>query len=100
MLLRSFRRLSNFSIVSIAQLIPVIMIAVLCAISAAGQSGEDPTGTGGRHSIQGRLVFPSGRRADVRLKVRLQSQNSGDLTVYTTSTALLVSGPFRPAPTP
>jgi Tfp pilus assembly protein PilF len=83
MLLRSFRRLSDFSAISIAQLIPVIMIAVLCSVSAAGQSGDDPTGTGGRHSIQGRLVFPSGRRADVRLKVRLQSQNSGDLTVYT-----------------
>ena len=83
MLLRSLRRWSSFSVVSVAQLIPIIMMAVLCSASAAGQSGEDPTGTGGRHSIQGRLVFPSGRRADVRLKVRLQSQNSGDLTVYT-----------------
>ena len=83
MLLRSFRRWSSFPIVSYAQLIPVIMIALLCSVAATGQSGEDATGTGGRHSIQGRLVFPSGRRADVRLKVRLQSQNSGDLTVYT-----------------
>lgn len=83
MLLRSFRRWSSFPTVAVAQLIPIIMIAVLCSVSAAGQSGEDPTGTGGRHSIQGRLVFPSGRRADVRLKVRLQSPNSPDLTVYT-----------------
>ena len=83
MFVRSFRRWSNFPIVSIARLIPAIVIAVLCSVSAAGQSSDDPTGTGGRHSIQGRLVFPSGRRADVRLKVRLQSPNSPDLTVYT-----------------
>lgn len=42
--------------------------------------GVDPTGTGGRHSIQGRLVFPSGQRADLRLKVRLES-SGGDLSV-------------------
>ncbi|MGQ0760929.1 MAG: tetratricopeptide repeat protein [Acidobacteriota bacterium] len=46
------------------------------------QSGaSDPTGTGGRHSIKGRLVFPSGQRADIRLKVRLESFGSGDLMV-------------------
>ena len=42
--------------------------------------GIDPTGTGGRHAIQGRLLFPSGQRADVRLKVRLES-SGGDLYV-------------------
>jgi len=42
--------------------------------------GVDPTGTGGRHGIHGRLVFPSGQRADLRLKVRLES-TGGDLYV-------------------
>lgn len=56
----------------------------LCIHSTTyGQSGGgvDLTGTGGRHSIQGRLIFPSGQRADVRLKVRLESGNGGDITV-------------------
>jgi Tfp pilus assembly protein PilF len=43
--------------------------------------GTDSTGTGGRHVIQGRLYFPSGRRADARVRVRLQSPNTGDLAV-------------------
>jgi hypothetical protein len=39
-------------------------------------------GTGGRHTISGRIYFPSGRRSDVRVKVKLQSLNSGELSVF------------------
>ena len=35
----------------------------------------------GRHAISGRLIFPSGQRADYRLKVKLESPGVGDLTV-------------------
>ena len=63
----------------------LVLIAAWCFASAStlhAQSGaSDPTGTGGRHSIKGRLVFPSGQRADIRLKVKLESFGSGDLTV-------------------
>ena len=63
--------------------------SILCAfvlflpLATQGQSGGgvDMIGTGGRHSINGRLVFPSGQRADMRLKVRLESPGQGDLTV-------------------
>lgn len=57
-------------------------LLLLCSAPAvrAQGGGVDPTGTGGRHSIQGRLVFPSGQRADLRLKVRLES-SGGDLYV-------------------
>jgi Tfp pilus assembly protein PilF len=61
------------------------LLAALCCAAARAQSGNEETGTGGRHTIQGRIVFPSGRRADVRLKVRLQSSQSGELSVYTDS---------------
>lgn len=61
----------------------VLLLATLCATAARAQVGVDDTGTGGRHVIQGRIVFPSGRRADARLKVRLQTQSSGELSVYT-----------------
>jgi len=52
------------------------------ASPARAQGGNvDHAGTGGRHSIQGRLVFPSGKRADVRLKVVLTNPGSGELSV-------------------
>jgi tetratricopeptide (TPR) repeat protein len=50
-------------------------------ISLRAQMGTDSTGTGGRHVIQGRLYFPSGRRSDARIRVKLQSSNTGDLVV-------------------
>ncbi|HEU0253173.1 MAG TPA: tetratricopeptide repeat protein [Pyrinomonadaceae bacterium] len=58
-------------------------LIVLCApvLQAQSGAGVDSTGTGGRHSINGRVVFPSGQRADTRLKVRLESPGQGDLTV-------------------
>ncbi len=46
-----------------------------------GGAGVDITGTGGRHSIVGRIYFPSGMRADVRLKVRLESARYSELSV-------------------
>jgi Tfp pilus assembly protein PilF len=66
---------------------PRFLLLLITAWCFAGttvyaQSGaSDPTGTGGRHSIKGRLVFPSGQRADIRLKVKLESFGAGDLTV-------------------
>jgi Flp pilus assembly protein TadD len=59
-----------------------LLPAAGAAADARGQGGNvDLAGTGGRHAIQGRLIFPSGKRADVRLKVRLESTGFGDLTV-------------------
>jgi tetratricopeptide (TPR) repeat protein len=63
---------------------PILLTLLLSlAVVANGQGGGgiDSTGTGGRHSISGRLVFPSGQRADARLKVKLESPANGDLTV-------------------
>jgi Flp pilus assembly protein TadD len=61
----------------------VIIFLLSLAVVAHGQAGGgiDTTGTGGRHSIAGRLVFPSGQRADSRLKIRLESATDGELTV-------------------
>lgn len=62
----------------------VVSLLVFSAFSAAAQSGGgvDLMGTGGRHTIQGRIYFPSGRRTDTRLKIKLQSFNSGELSVF------------------
>ena len=67
----------------------VIIFAVSCvlivfAVTASAQSGGgvDLTGTGGRHTIQGRIYYPSGRRSDSRLKIKLTNFNAGDLMVF------------------
>lgn len=58
-----------------------LLLSFAVVANAQGGAGVDSTGTGGRHSISGRLVFPSGQRADARLKIRLESPSNGDLTV-------------------
>lgn len=58
-----------------------VILFLLSPTVLRAQIGTDSTGTGGTHVIQGRLYFPSGRRADVRLRVKLQSSNTGDLAV-------------------
>ena len=61
----------------------ITLLSGIAVSSAYAQSGGgiDQTGTGGRHTIQGRIYFPSGRRNDVRIKVRLENFNSGELSV-------------------
>src|SRR5205807_1976156 len=60
-----------------------VLVALLSPLSVEGQSGGgvDQTGTGGQNTIQGRIYFPSGRRSDVRVMVKLQSHSSGELSV-------------------
>lgn len=55
----------------------------LCTPTALGQAGGgiDAIGTGGNHTIRGRIYFPSGRRSDTRVMVKLESYNSGELYV-------------------
>lgn len=61
----------------------LVTLLLFSAGVAQAQSGGgiDQTGTGGRHAINGRLIFPSGQRADYRIKIKLESPGSGDLSV-------------------
>jgi Tfp pilus assembly protein PilF len=65
-------------------LIAVLWVLPLFVSAASAQSGGgvDLTGTGGRHTITGRIYYPSGRRSDSRLKIKLQTFNSGELSVF------------------
>jgi Tfp pilus assembly protein PilF len=59
-----------------------LLLVVLSVVAAGAQTDDgiesgDP-GTGGRHTIQGRLYLPSGRKLDRRLRVRLSSVRGGD----------------------
>lgn len=80
-MLSASRRIIAGNSIFIAVLVGVLTIFSQITVSAQSGGGVDQTGTGGRHSIQGRIYFPSGMRSDVRIKVRLESFHSGDLTV-------------------
>ena len=67
-----------------------LLLLTLAGTAAAQVGGTDSTGTGGEHTIQGRLVGPSGRRSELRLKVRLESSGAGNLYVFSD-----VNGTFR-----
>ncbi len=54
-----------------------------CAVIRA-QGGIDYTGTGGRHTIEGRIYFASGRKADSPgIKITLESGGSSTLKIFT-----------------
>jgi Tfp pilus assembly protein PilF len=72
------------------RVLPGLLLAVtlfLCAAhaNAQGGGGIESIGTGGRNIINGRIYFPSGRRSDAGLKIRLESSNSGGLSVFSDS---------------
>ena len=86
-----------------------LKLASRCALAAAllglacapgwaqgGGSGTDASGNGGRHSIRGRIFFPSGRRSDVGLKVRLVSTGFGDVTVISDTNGSFSFQSLRP----
>lgn len=69
----------------------VTLLISFAAVSAAAQGGIDSTGTGGRHRIQGRIYFPSGRRSDaIQMKVSLESTSSDRLSVVADSNGSFV----------
>src|SRR5437870_2593614 len=61
----------------------LLLIIPFVSVDAQSGGGVDMTGTNGSNTIQGRIYLPSGRQADVRVKVTLESANSGELSVLT-----------------
>jgi Flp pilus assembly protein TadD len=60
-----------------------LFLCAICSTAIRGQGAIDYTGTGGRHAIEGRLYFPSGRKADAPgIKVTLESSAAGNLMVF------------------
>lgn len=61
----------------------LVFVGFPCAVIRA-QGGIDYTGTGGRHTIEGRIYFASGRKADSPgIKVTLESATASNLKVFT-----------------
>ena len=59
-------------------------------------SGRESTGTGGVHTIQGYIYFPSGRRAEGTILVKLQSYQSGELQVVPDSSGAFTFSALAP----
>ena len=59
-----------------------IILLFLIPVSVYPQgSGRASNGTGGNHVIQGYVFFPSGRRAEGSIQIKLQSYTAGEITV-------------------
>ena len=59
-----------------------VLSFTLPSATARAQGGVESSGTGGKHRIQGRIYFPSGRRSDAAsIKVILESTSSERLFV-------------------
>ena len=71
-------------------------ILLLPLIVNAQGSGRSSTGTGGIHLIQGYVFFPSGRRAEGTIIVKLQSYNSGELQVIPDSSGAFTFSNLSP----
>src|ERR1700741_1606731 len=66
---------------TIAQLpLLILSLFVLPAAVFSQGSGRDATGTGGNHVIRGKVYFPSGRRAEGSIQVKLQTFGMGEMS--------------------
>jgi len=74
-----------------------IILLLLVPIAVLGQgSGRDSTGTGGNHVIQGKIFFPSGRRADGTIQIKLQTNAAGEISTIADSNGSFVFTSLAP----
>ena len=75
----------------------IILGMLLLSPSANAQgSGKSSTGTGGIHSIQGYVFFPSGRKVDATVVVKLESLQYGELQVIPDSSGAFTFSALSP----
>lgn len=63
----------------------IILALLLPVVVCAQGNGRSTIGTGGSHLIQGYVFFPSGRRAEGVIQVKLESLTYGELSVLADS---------------
>ncbi len=85
--MRSLSALPSASKLALSQLcLAALAVIVLAPVALRAQgSGRDTTGTGGSHTITGKVFFPSGRRAEGTIQVKLQSFGAGELSLLADS---------------
>ena len=86
-----------FHFVSAPRVLFIVLGVLLLPLTGNAQgSGRESTGTGGVHSIQGHVFFPSGRRAEGSIIVKLQSYQSGELQVVPDSSGTFTYSGLAP----
>lgn len=74
-----------------------VLLLFLLPVSIFPQgSGRASNGTGGNHVIQGYVFFPSGRRADGSIQIKLQSYSAGEITVLADTGGSFTFGGLAP----
>ena len=76
-------------------LIRFFSIILSLVIIASGIYAQN-IGTGGRHSIQGRIFLPSGQSPETSITVRLESTSYGTITVITDRSGGFIFGSLAP----
>jgi tetratricopeptide (TPR) repeat protein len=74
----------------------LLLIVVWPALALAQGSGRSTQGTSGSHVITGYVFFPSGRRAEGNIQVKLQSLNAGELSVIADSSGSFTFSSLSP----
>jgi len=67
------------------RILAIILLLLVPAVVLGQGSGRDTTGTGGNHVIQGKIFFPSGRRADGTIQIKLESNAAGEISTIADS---------------
>jgi tetratricopeptide (TPR) repeat protein len=79
-----------------AHFLPILLLLFL-PVAALGQgSGRDSTGTGGKHIIQGKIFFPSGRRAEGTIQIKLQSYAASEISIMADSSGSFIFASLAP----
>lgn len=73
-----------------------LLVAFMLTCAQAQGNGTAATGTGGKHMIQGKIFFPSGRRADGTIQVKLTSLNSAEITALADSSGAFTFSELAP----
>jgi tetratricopeptide (TPR) repeat protein len=67
------------------RLLSILLLLFLPVAVLAQGSGRDSTGTGGNHIIQGKIFFPSGRRAEGVIQIKLESYSASPISTMADS---------------
>src|SRR5215831_3167453 len=78
----------------------ILLLLLIPSISALAQSGGrfDATGTGGQHTIQGRVYLPAQPQKGVTIKVKIDSTNSTGLSVVADADGAFTFRNLEPGP--
>jgi Flp pilus assembly protein TadD len=77
-------------------LLLTVVLVFFFPLAGSAQSGSASTGTGGSHVIQGHIYFPSGRRVEGSIQVKLQSFSAGEISAMTDSSGSFTFGSLSP----